>query len=236
MCKHCCAILLGICLVVCVLVALSYLPTVCDAQLQSYIAGGGWLVTALLASLAAVLLSKELGLREWCRIREREASEEQADAKRTIALLIPAPRQKWRECPNRYLYAFTKWICLACEDKKKLDKARRRLSHFWVDVVELVRRKILTPDEVWRAVGDPELIYVLEALEVLNAVRIQGAQFPKTSWPWEAVKALGWWLEEEKKDKKAAKVWKSGRIPVELKKYRKCFPCVDEDSIDAGTA
>lgn len=176
----------------------------------------------LVALLTALKVPKELALREWWRIRRREeATDECAEAKWTIAQLIQTPKGGWLKCPNRYKYVWAKWKGLTTEeDWQRLNKAQRRLSHFWVDVVELVTRRILILDEVWRAVGDPEFIFVLEPLEVFKAAReIRNVGFGELKpWPWEAAKALGWWLE--KKDKKAAKAWKRGRIPVEPDKLQ----------------
>ena len=87
--------------------------------------------------------------------------------------------------------------------------------------MSLLHVRFSPPDEVWRAVGDPELVFALEPLEVFKAREIKKVK-PKQlePWPWEAVKALGWWLELEK-DKEAAKAWKCGRIPVEPEEFQK---------------
>jgi len=212
----------------------------CGDQLNRYVTRGGWTLAIVVATFSAITAHRELGLREWWRIREREeATEEHIKAKRSIAQLIPAPEGEWLHCQNRYEYVWRKWKDLSGEGNKdeELDQARRKLSHFWVDVAELVMRGILTPDEVWRAVGDPELIFVLEPLEVFKAWEIKKVKAKQLEpWPWGAAKALGWWLGEnkDKKIKKVAKEWKHGRIPVEFEECQKLFTDLQKSNPDTG--
>jgi hypothetical protein len=136
---------------------------------------GGWALGILLASFTGLRVSRELALREWWRLREYEADPAQAEAKRMVYRLIGKPEGWWQE-PNvdRYKEVRNRRSKLWGKKKKQLYDARRRLSHFWGNVVELVERGVLDSEEVWSAVGDPEIMYLLEALEVILAAEMKG--------------------------------------------------------------
>jgi len=183
---------------------------------------GGWSLGILVASFTGFRVSKELALREWWRLREYEADPKQAEAKRQLYDLAGDPKGWWLE-PDKNRYERIEdqssksehWHSKLRRKEKEqiIDEHRRRLSHFWGNVVELVERGVLESEEVWSAVGDPEIIFILEALEVLLAAKIRGVKYSDLEpWPWGPAKALGWWLES-KRDSRAS-VWKRGMIPV----------------------
>jgi len=192
----------------------------CKKWVDLWLELGGWVLGILLVSFGAFRVSRELALREWWRLREYEADPMQAEAKRWVYWLAGQPKEgqpkRWWQKPDvdRYREVGDRWSKLEKEERRQLDNARRRLSHFWGDVVELVERGVLDREEVWSAVGNPEIVYLLEALEVILVAEIKEVEYSELEpWPWGPAKVLGWWLERVGDSKAAA--WQRGEIPTD---------------------
>lgn len=69
------------------------------------------------------------------------------------------------------------------EDKKKIDESRRMVTHFWYLIANLMNKDALQEQDVFEWFGSPEVIWVLEGLEVIkqNVELIGGHK--KTRWP-----------------------------------------------------
>jgi hypothetical protein len=154
-------------------------------------ASGGWAL-----AFTGILLAGEQALRglifgALSKLHEDEADPEQLKAKQ---LVWRASQQPGYSSDNLYSY-FRQYVNALSDPKQdELDKARRRMTHFWYRAARLMELGILTPDEIFASVGPPDVVEVLEPLEAILAERINPNWKPR---PWPPIKMLITWYEQQ---------------------------------------
>jgi len=84
--------------------------------------------------------------------------------------------------PDRYQF-LKKYIAQMEKDKvEDLDKSRRRVTHFWYLIANLLNKGMLRERDVFEWFGPPDVIWVLEGLEVIKQ-NLDTGGVRQTSWP-----------------------------------------------------
>jgi hypothetical protein len=141
-----------------------------DALAESLLTVAGWLLA--LAGLLAAGRSALRGLtfNAVSKLHDDEADPAQAEAKATLRA---AARPKGSESnPYSHVREHVRKLKETETDSKRLDEARRRLTHFWYRAARLVDLGVLTLDDVIESVGPPDIIEILEPLEAITAENI----------------------------------------------------------------
>lgn len=86
------------------------------------------------------------------------------------------------ENPDRYQFLKKHLDELIPEQRRKIDESRRMVTHFWYLIENLLANGMLRDKEVFEWFGNPDVIWILESLEVIKQyVDMTGAS--KTRWP-----------------------------------------------------
>ena len=121
---------------------------------------------------------------------------------------------------NPYSY-FRKYLdSLGNQKQRRLDEARRRLTHFWYQAARLVQLGFATPQEVFDSVGPPD---ILEALEPLEAIRAETIAHDGVcvSRPWPPMNLLIAWYKKREPEKARDLVAEVPARPKLYEAYRK---------------
>lgn len=142
------------------------------------VAFAGWLLALSGLLFAGRDAKRGLAVDALLKLHEDEGSQDQAVAKRLV----------WKTAPpdassvNPYAHVREYIENLSPDEQGELDEARRRLTHFWYRAARLVGLGILDTNKVFKSVGPPDILTILEPLEAIQAESIDPTWQPR-SWP-----------------------------------------------------
>lgn len=91
--------------------------------------------------------------------------------------------EEFLEISDRYQFLKKYIDTQTAEEKKKLDESRRMVTHFWYLIVNLVNKDALQKQDVFEWFGPPDVIWVLEGLEVIKQNLEMTGSRKRTRWP-----------------------------------------------------
>jgi hypothetical protein len=202
-----------------IFVILAYVVRVDDPGLaELFMATGGWVLTFTGILLAGQYALRGLVIGTLSNLLEDEADEEQRKAKELVSRVTWAGEGKFSDNPYAYVRRYINK--LGDMQQQELDKARRRLTHFWYRAARLVELDVHTPDEIFASVGPPEILEALEALETIKAERIaENANADLKPRPWPPMNLLIEWYKQEGRYEEARKL--RPEVPAQPDLYRK---------------
>ncbi len=117
----------------------------------------------------------------------------QRDMHRAIKTVWQAMKQEGRgvstigdllEITDRYQF-LKKWIEEQAKEgkEKELDESRRMVTHFWYLIANLLNQDMIQEQDVFEWFGPPDVIWVLEGLEVIQQNLEMMGGHSKTKWP-----------------------------------------------------
>jgi len=157
------------------------------------------------------------------KLHDDEADPEQFNAKETVWGASPPQSSDGEFCDNPYSYLRKYLRDLSYERQLRLDKARRRLTHFWYRTARMVQLGIMPHQEVFDSVGWPDILEVLELLEVIRADEMahDGDWAPR---PWPPITLLIAWYKDREDKKGEALVARLPARPDLYEAYRESWP------------
>jgi len=153
----------------------------------------GWLLTVAGLLAAGENAKRGLTFNAVVKLHEDEAAPEQAEAKQLVSQAVPPS-----STDNIYSHVRHYIRALPSDQRERLDKARRRLTSFWYKNARLVELGILTPNDIFRSVGPPDLVEILEPLEAIQAEGINSNWQPR---PWPPMTLLRAWYKQQRRGK-----------------------------------
>ncbi len=86
------------------------------------------------------------------------------------------------ETPDRYQFLKKYLDEQIPERRREIDESRRIVTHFWYLIENLLANGMLREEEVFEWFGNPDVIWILESLEVIKQ-HVDTTGDSKTRWP-----------------------------------------------------
>jgi len=170
----------------------------------------GWLLTLAGLLFAGENAKRGLTFNAVSKLHDDEGAFEQAEAKQLVWQAAPP-----KNTDNDYSYIRQYISELPSDRRESLDRARRQLTSFWYKAARLVELGVLTPNDIFRSVGPPDIVAILEPLEAIHAEDINPNWKPR---PWPPMSLLITWYKQERRGKEGRQL--RPKVPARLKLYK----------------
>jgi hypothetical protein len=151
----------------------------------------GWLLALAGLLQAGKEAKRGLTFTALLKLHDEEGADEQAEAKKLV--WQAAPPGDYSGNPYSFVRKYVR--NLPSERREKLNWARRRLTSFWYNAARLVELGTLTVDDIFKSVGPPDIVVILEPLEAIQAESINPAWQPRD---WPPMRLFTSWLKKQK--------------------------------------
>jgi hypothetical protein len=155
----------------------------------------GWLLTLAGLLFAGENAKRGMTFNAVLKLHDDEGADEQAEAKRLVWQAAPP-----NNADNVYSHVRQYIRELPSDQRERLDWARRRLTNFWYKAARLVELGVLVPNDIFRSIGPPDIVEILEPLEAIQAEGINPNWQPR---PWPPMSLLRIWYKQQNRGKKA---------------------------------